>query len=452
MKGFAILTGLLATGASAHMQMSKPYPIRSPLNKDSNEQKDYSYNNPLNPSGADYPCKGYANDAFQSQASYSPGQTYELELDGSATHSGGSCQLALTYDRGKTFKVIESMLGECPISQKYEFAIPSDAPAGEALLAWTWFNKVGNREMYMNCAMVTIGGSASSGNKTQSTTTNGKNSHGKNFHGAKMMGKHMASEEMKHLNHPPMEHTMERRDTADTTVMTDKSKTAAFDSLPELFVANVAQTGGCVTIEGEEVDFPLPGPNVVGKIDSSGKGYKCTGTAPFLASDSTASTATTAGTSAASSASSSSTSSTSTASSNSTTASNATKSDSTKNNNSSSSSSSKKADAKKTTSTASSSTTTAATTLAQAMSQIASAFGSPSADPRVLGSQSNNQVASTSNSFANYVTKWTCTSGEILCSPDGYSWAMCSNSRPIFMGNVAPGMICQLGQMVRSSW
>jgi hypothetical protein len=451
MKGFAILAGLLATGASAHMQMSKPYPIRSPLNKDSNEQKDYSYTNPLNPSGADYPCKGYANDAFQSQASYSPGQTYELELDGSATHSGGSCQLALTYDRGKTFKVIESMLGECPISKKYEFAIPSDAPTGEALLAWTWFNKVGNREMYMNCAMVTIGGSASSGNKTQSTTTNGKNSHG-----TKMMGKHMA-EEMKHLNHPPMEHTMERRDTADTTVMMDKSKTAAFNSLPEIFVANVAQTGGCVTIEGEAVDFPEPGSNVVGKIDGSGKGYKCTGTAPFLSSDSSTSTATTAATTADSSASSSSASSNSTPSSNSTTstnsttASNSTKSDSTKNN--SSISSSKKADDKKTTSTASSSsTTTAATTLAQAMSMIASAFGSPSADPRVLGSQSNNQVASTSNSFANYVTKWTCTSGEILCSPDGYSWAMCSNSRPIFMGNVAPGMICQLGQMVRSGW
>lgn len=438
MKGIAILAGLLATGASAHMQMMKPYPIRSPLNKDSNEKKDYSYTNPLNPSGADYPCKGYANDPFQSQASYTPGQTYELELDGSATHSGGSCQLALTYDRGKTFKVIESMLGECPISKKYDFQIPSDAPTGEALLAWTWFNKVGNREMYMNCAMVTIGGSGSSGNRTQSSTSNGKNSHGK-----QVMDNKMDAEEMKHMNHPPMEHTMERRDTTDTTVMLGQSKTTAFNSLPELFLANVAQTGGCVTIEGEAVDFPKPGSKVLGKIDGSGKGYKCNGTAPFLPSDSTTSTGSNTGSTTGSSSTS-----TSTSSSKPTSSANSSNSDSTKNNNSTSSS--KKADGQSDKKPATTATSTA-TTLAQAMSMIASAFGSPSSDPRVLGNQAN-QVASTNNAFSNYVGTWTCTSGEILCSPDGYTWAMCSNQRPIFMGNVAPGMICHSGQMVAAGW
>ncbi|KAJ5371423.1 uncharacterized protein N7496_007515 [Penicillium cataractarum] len=443
MKGIAILAGLLATGASAHMQMMKPYPIRSPLNKDSDEKKDYSYTNPLNPSGADYPCKGYANDPFQSQASYAPGQTYELELDGSATHSGGSCQLALTYDRGKTFKVIESMLGECPISKKYDFQIPSDAPTGEALLAWTWFNKVGNREMYMNCAMVTIGGSSSSGNKTQSSTSNGKNSHGK-----KVIDGKTDAEEMKNMNHPPMEHTTERRDTTDTTVMMGQSKTTAFNSLPALFVANVAQTGGCVTIEGEAVDFPEPGSNVLGKIDGSGKGYKCTGKAPFLPSDSTSSTSSTSSGSNTGTSSSTSSTSTPTSSSNSTSSANSSNSGPTKNN--SSASSSNKADGKADNKPATTATSTA-TTLAQAMSMIASAFGTPSADPRVLGSQSN-QAASTNNAFSSYVVQWTCTSGEILCSPDGYSWAMCSNQRPIFMGNVAPGMICHLGQMVASGW
>jgi hypothetical protein len=45
-----------------------------------------------------------------------------------------------------------------------EFTVPADAPAGEALFAWTWFNQVGNREMYMNCATVTItGGSGGAG-------------------------------------------------------------------------------------------------------------------------------------------------------------------------------------------------------------------------------------------------------------------------------------------------
>ncbi|KAJ5453552.1 uncharacterized protein N7458_004508 [Penicillium daleae] len=407
MKGIAILAGLLATGASAHMQMMKPYPIRSPLNKNSDEKKDYSYTNPLQPSGSDYPCKGYANDTFQSQASYSPGKSYELELDGSAVHGGGSCQLALTYDRGETFKVIESMLGECPISKNYTFQIPSDAPTGDALLAWTWFNKVGNREMYMNCAMVTIGGSGG-GNKSQSSSSSSKGSHGRN-----MMHEEMSVEEMQHMNHPPMEHTMEERDMNDVSVMVDQSKATAFDSLPDLFVANVGQTGGCVTIEGESVDFPEPGPHVVGKTDGKGKGYKCTGNAPFLGSDSTSSD---------------------TSSSNSTTSTNSSISGSAKDN---STSSSNKAGDKSDKQANDDSNKKSATS------------SSPSSDPRVLSGQSS-QVASTSSAFSNYDGQWTCTSGEILCSPDGYTWAMCSNQRPIFMGNVAAGMTCRFGQMVRS--
>jgi hypothetical protein len=452
MKGIAIVAGLLATGASAHMQMLKPYPIRSPLNKDSDEKKDYSYTNPLQTSGGDYPCKGYANDPFQSQASYSPGQTYEMELDGSATHSGGSCQLALTYDRGKTFKVIESMLGDCPIAKKYNFEIPSDAPNGEALLAWTWFNKVGNREMYMNCAMVTIGGSGSSGNKTQSSskssTSNGKNSHGNkvmdNQMNDQMDDEDMTDELMKHMSHmshPPMENAMERRGESGASVMMGQSKATAFDSLPDLFIANVDQVGGCVTIEGESVNFPEPGDKVLGKIDGTGKGYKCKGDAPFLGSDS----------SSADTGSSSSSSSTSSA--NPTSSSNSSNAASTKNNNTTSSS--QKADdtsdkqVKKPAPTTRSTTTSSTTT--QTMSMIASAFGSPSADPRVLGAQGTT-VASTNNAFSNYVGQWTCVSGEILCSPDGFTWAMCSNQRPIFMGNVAPGMMCRFGQMVTAGF
>lgn len=28
------------------------------------------------------------------------------------------------------------------------FAIPKEAPGGEAVFAWSWFNRQGNREMY----------------------------------------------------------------------------------------------------------------------------------------------------------------------------------------------------------------------------------------------------------------------------------------------------------------
>ncbi|KAJ5690800.1 Extracellular protein [Penicillium macrosclerotiorum] len=411
MKGIALLSSLLAATASAHMQMAKPYPIRSPLNKDSDGKKDYSYTNPLQSSGSDYPCKGYANDPFDSQATYQQGKEYEMELDGSATHDGGSCQLALTYDQGKTFKVIESMLGDCPIAKKYSFTVPSDAPSGEALLAWTWFNKVGNREMYMNCAMVTIGGSDArdSGNATESNSPK-VSEHKKLSH-----EKQMSEDKMEHMNHPPMEHTNKQRDmtgTADSTNLMGQSKMTAFDSLPDLFVANVDQAGKCVTIEGAAVDFPIPGDAVIGKIDGKDKGYKCTGEAPFLPASSDSSD------------------------------SESTKSTKT----SKSSKSSKSSKNNNTTRTVNTNTQS----MSMSMSKIASAFGTPTADPRVLSNLGTQ--ATTNNAFSNYVGEWSCVSGEILCSPDGFSWAMCSNSRPIYMGPVAAGMLCRFGAMVTAGW
>lgn len=229
MKSFLLTCTLLASSALGHIQLSKPYPIRSPLNKDADGQKDYSYTNPLSTSGSDFPCKGYADDAFKSVADYQPGQEYDIELQGSATHDGGSCQISLSYDKGKTFRVIHSIIGGCPLSKSYKFKVPSDAQSGEALLAWTWFNKVGNREMYMNCAQVTVGSDSS-----------------------RMEG------------------------------FSAVSKANAFDSLPEIFVANVNGPGKCKTIEGKDVNFPQPGPSVEG--EGEGKGYECEGDAPFLGS------------------------------------------------------------------------------------------------------------------------------------------------------------------------
>ncbi|KAJ5083390.1 hypothetical protein N7456_012817 [Penicillium angulare] len=401
MKGAALVCTLLAGVASAHMQMMKPYPIRSPLNKDAKGKKDYSYTNPLQASGSDYPCKGYANDDFDSQATYAPGQSYDMELDGSATHDGGSCQLALTYDQGKSFKVIESMLGDCPIPKKYNFKIPSDAPSGEALLAWTWFNKVGNREMYMNCAMVTIGGD-SNGNETDAQPEHTKN-HKPAPHGA--------SEEKK-AAHPPMEMADSHKAHQQRDVMS-VDKQLSFDSLPELFVANVDQAGKCVTVEGEAVNFPEPGDNVMGK--ASGKGYKCSGNAPFLGSGDSDSTK---------------------------------KTDKTDKNEKSDNKDEKKTDKSKPSTKEKEANKNATRSTPESMSKIAQAFGtSPAADTRVVATEAN-----TNNEFSKYVGGWSCTSGEILCSPDGYSWAMCSNGAPIYMGAVAAGMVCRFGAMVAAQW
>ena len=60
-------------------------------------------------------------------------------------------------------------MGGCPLAKRYDFTIPSNVPNGNALFAWSWFNLVGNREMYMNCAHVTISGGAAAADQSSIT-------------------------------------------------------------------------------------------------------------------------------------------------------------------------------------------------------------------------------------------------------------------------------------------
>lgn len=130
--------------------------------------------------------------------------------DGSANHNGGSCQISLSTDGAKTFSVLQSIVGNCPTAgtSNLDFTIPADAPVGDHVLAWTWHNQIGNREMYMNCAAVTLTGGSG---------------------GVKKM-----------------------------------ARAAAYASRPGIFVANVgAAGGGCTTEETFDVVYPAPGPDVV---------------------------------------------------------------------------------------------------------------------------------------------------------------------------------------------
>ena len=243
MKSFiTILCASPVLTVSAHMQMSNPLPIRSPLNSDPASVKDYSYTNPLSSTGSDFPCKGYADDAFRSMAEYNAGQQYTMDISGGAMHAGGSCQISLSYDKGKSFKVIHSILESCPLSSSYHFTIPSDAPSGAALLAWTWFNRLGNREMYMNCAQVTI--------------------HGGDHH-------RQRSNDQKRL-----------RLGGPTRLAPFLDRRSSFHRLPPIFIANVNGEGHCTTIEMQPVKFPLPGDSVEGQ--TTGPGYTCENWAPFL--------------------------------------------------------------------------------------------------------------------------------------------------------------------------
>jgi len=68
----------------------------------------------------------------------------------------------MSYDMGATWNVVHTQMGGCMTdSVNIDVPIPSSAPSGEALFGWTWFNHAGNREMYMNCAVVTVQGGGS---------------------------------------------------------------------------------------------------------------------------------------------------------------------------------------------------------------------------------------------------------------------------------------------------
>lgn len=126
----------------AHMRMIDPSPINDPDAKPArhNENADYNMLNPLNADGSNYPCKGYnSQSGLSSVATYAAGSKQTLRLKGSATHGGGSCQISLSCDNGSNFQVVKSIIGGCPLSDSYDFTVPSDIPAASnCLLAWTW--------------------------------------------------------------------------------------------------------------------------------------------------------------------------------------------------------------------------------------------------------------------------------------------------------------------------
>ncbi|KAL2000805.1 hypothetical protein VTN02DRAFT_2593 [Thermoascus thermophilus] len=205
---------LSASLTNAHMIMSKPYPY-SPQTLN---------NSPLNADGSDFPCK-IRDDMWEMPAQANTmlvGQPQELSFVGSATHGGGSCQISLTTDKyptkDSTWKVIHSIEGGCPANvdgnlsggaqapdpYTFNFTIPDSIAPGEYTLAWTWFNRIGNREMYMNCAPITV-------ESDEPTTAN----------------------------------AVSKRDLP--------------DDLPDMFVANI---NGCMTTEGVDIRFPNPGNSV----------------------------------------------------------------------------------------------------------------------------------------------------------------------------------------------
>jgi hypothetical protein len=157
----------LAAGASAHIIMKTPVPFA--WEDVANKQA------PLEP--AQFPCKQPAGSYKVTEMNqWNAGETKPVKLIGGATHGGGSCQFSITTDtkpsKDSQWKVIHSVIGGCtggpPDDNKsgdpddasipeIPVKMPDDLPSGQYTFAWTWLNKLGNREFYMNCAPIQVG-------------------------------------------------------------------------------------------------------------------------------------------------------------------------------------------------------------------------------------------------------------------------------------------------------
>lgn len=211
-KSFAVAAACsLASIAEGHILMASPVRATSPA----------ATNGPLEADGSNYPCQLTPGQTLAGEStSMELGSQQPLNFIGQSVHGGGSCQISITYDENPTkdsvWKTVTSIEGGCPaqnaegnlgddtsatapVPYDYNFTLPDNIPSGKAVLAWTWFNKIGNREMYMNCALVELTGSSGG----------------------------------------------------------DKSN---YEALPDMFKANIGN--GCETVNEKDVTFPDAGSNV----------------------------------------------------------------------------------------------------------------------------------------------------------------------------------------------
>jgi hypothetical protein len=181
-------------------------------------------NSPLDGSGSDFPCKQRPGvyDAEGASNVMAIGEPQTLSFTGSAVHGGGSCQISLSTDlqptKGSKWMVIKSIEGGCPSSaagnlkedangsgaDTFQYTIPEGIAPGDYTIAWTWMNKIGNREFYMNCGPATV-----------------------------------TAAKKKRYNPNPIVRRQSQ--------------------FPDLFVANLVSVNSCKTPEGSDYIYPNPG-------------------------------------------------------------------------------------------------------------------------------------------------------------------------------------------------
>lgn len=229
---FAAAAGLVAV-ANGHMVMKSPQPFTFTTDSSSESnagQTNSAVNRPLSATGSDFPCRYVAGSWDGPVNSFALGSSQTLSLTGSAVHGGGSCQLSITYDteptKSSVWKVIHTVQGGCPARNTagnlgddaslsdpftYDYTIPDNIPTGNATIAWSWINRIGNREFYMNCGALSL------------TGTSGDQSN--------------------------------------------------YDALPDLFVANIPTVSTCSSemndSDDKDITIPNPGDSVETNVDST---------------------------------------------------------------------------------------------------------------------------------------------------------------------------------------
>ncbi|KAL5622539.1 hypothetical protein FOBRF1_001789 [Fusarium oxysporum] len=178
------ILALAATHVSSHVIMVEPHPFNldtEPLYQTWPLSEDLPF-----------PCQGRTQHPEQ-VTKVTAGKTQLVKFWGSAVHGGGSCQFSVAYGKEppkdpKKWHTIYSIIGGCPAeaegniastgtdphgrengnecgndtdkecTKQFNIPIPKDMQNGPATFAWTWFNKIGNREMYMVCSPIEVGG------------------------------------------------------------------------------------------------------------------------------------------------------------------------------------------------------------------------------------------------------------------------------------------------------
>jgi len=164
----AVVAVMSAMGTQAHVGLKTPCSRGQPASgcpaPPPGSSFDYDINSPIGTH--DHIGKPICKNTvpYTTRKVYRAGETISTDYTVGASHGGGHCQWALSYDEGKTWVVIKTMIREClrgvSGSDKYTIPvqIPANAPSGKATFQWIWNNAIGNRELYSNCADIEIQG------------------------------------------------------------------------------------------------------------------------------------------------------------------------------------------------------------------------------------------------------------------------------------------------------